>query len=678
MPYSQNKKAVKEVRYLNKDFSSFKANLIEFAKIYFPNTYNDFNEASPGMMFIEMASYVGDVLSYYVDNQFKESLLSFAEEKRTVYNMAQSFGYKPKLGSPSSGELDVFQTVPAISEGSGENFTTKPDLRYAMEIKSGMRIQGGGVTFSTVEDCNFKFSSSYDPMDISVYESANNIPVTYLLKKSVKIESGEVTTEFFTFGNATKFDRVALSNPVVTEVISCTDDDGNDWYPVDYLAQDTVFEDMENNADTDPDLAQYADQSPYLLKLLKTSRRFTTYIREDGKTELRFGAGISDSPDEEIIPNPNNVGSSLPGSPTYLNTAFDPSNFLNTRTYGQAPSNTTLAVTYRYGGGVNHNALANSITSVVSSTINLSSVGLDAGLVNSSRTSLAVTNPDSTTGGKGAESIVEVKNNTLAYFQAQQRAVTKADYITRVYALPPKYGNVAKAYIVQDTQIDPASVNPKPKKKKKKRSIDGKEVINVEPQKPSVIPNPLAMNLYILGFDANRKLISLNQAVKENIQTYLTQFRMMTDAINIKNAYVINIGVKCNILTKSGYNKEQVVLQSIERIKNFFNIDNWQIGQPIVLGDLAYQISLVDGVSAVVAPDDEDESLGKSEKPPIVQIVNKHSKADGYSGNLYDIVAATKEGVVYPSMDPSCFEMRFPNIDIEVRVVGDSTGGGNY
>jgi len=141
---------------------------------------------------------------------------------------------------------------------------------------------------------------------------------------------------------------------------------------------------------------------------------------------------------------------------------------------------------------------------------------------------------------------------------------------------------------------------------------------------------------------------------------------------------VINIGVKCNILTKSGYNKEQVVLQSIERIKNFFNIDNWQIGQPIVLGDLAYQISLVDGVSAVVAPDDEDESLGKSEKPPIVQIVNKHSKADGYSGNLYDIVAATKEGVVYPSMDPSCFEMRFPNIDIEVRVVGDSTGGGNY
>jgi hypothetical protein len=152
---------------------------------------------------------------------------------------------------------------------------------------------------------------------------------------------------------------------------------------------------------------------------------------------------------------------------------------------------------------------------------------------------------------------------------------------------------------------------------------------------------------------------------------------MMTDAINIKDAYVINIGVKCNILTKAGYNKEQIILQSIQKIRNYFDIEKWQIGQPIVLGDIAYQVSLVDGVSAVVAPDDEDEELGKNDKPPIVQIVNKHSRADGYSGNLYDIVSATKEGVVYPSMDPSCFEMKYPSIDIEVRVVGDSLGGVN-
>ena len=648
MPYTTSKKSVKEVRYLNKDFTSFKDNLIEFSKIYFPNAYNDFNESSPGMMFIEMASYGGDVLSYYIDNQFKESLLSFAEEKRTVYNMAQTFGYKPKLSSASSVDLDVFQTVPALSSGTGGSYTTKPDLNYAMKLKSGMEIKSEtGVSFTTTEDCNFKFSSSYDPMTITVYESSNNVPVTYLLRKGVRASSGTVTTEFFTFNNAEKYKRIALANQNVLEIISCTDSDGNSWYEVPFLAQDTVFTDMENTEKNDDELYTYSDQAPYLLKLLKTSRRFTTFIREDGKTELRFGAGTSDSPDEEIIPNPDEVGSSLPGSPTYLNTAFDPSNFLATKAYGQAPSNTQLTIIYRYGGGINNNIIANTLRSIQSANIELDETGLNANLAATTKNSIAVNNPQPATGGRSAESIIEVKNNALAYFQAQQRAVTKEDYIARVYALPPKYGNVAKAYIVQDTQLDSQS----------------------GANSDSRIINPLALNMYLLGFDANKKLVTVNQAVKENIQTYLTQFRMVTDAINIKNAFVINIGVKFNVLTKVGYNKEEVVLKSIQRVKDFFNIDKWQIGQPIVLADLAYQISLVDGVSAVVPPE-EDNPNGHP-----VLITNKFKVGSGYSGNAYDIVGATRGGVVYPSLDPSCFELKYPNIDIEGRAVGNSTGG---
>ena len=600
------------------------------------------------MMFIEMASYVGDVLSYYIDNQFKESLLSFAEEKRTVYNMAQTFGYKPKLSSASSVDLDVFQTVPALSSGTGGSYTTKPDLNYAMKLKSGMEIKSEtGVSFTTTEDCNFKFSSSYDPMTITVYESSNNVPVTYLLRKGVRASSGTVTTEFFTFNNAEKYKRIALANQNVLEIISCTDSDGNSWYEVPFLAQDTVFTDMENTEKNDDELYTYSDQAPYLLKLLKTSRRFTTFIREDGKTELRFGAGTSDSPDEEIIPNPDEVGSSLPGSPTYLNTAFDPSNFLATKAYGQAPSNTQLTIIYRYGGGINNNIIANTLRSIQSANIELDETGLNANLAATTKNSIAVNNPQPATGGRSAESIIEVKNNALAYFQAQQRAVTKEDYIARVYALPPKYGNVAKAYIVQDTQLDSQS----------------------GANSDSRIINPLALNMYLLGFDANKKLVTVNQAVKENIQTYLTQFRMVTDAINIKNAFVINIGVKFNVLTKVGYNKEEVVLKSIQRVKDFFNIDKWQIGQPIVLADLAYQISLVDGVSAVVPPE-EDNPNGHP-----VLITNKFKVGSGYSGNAYDIVGATRGGVVYPSLDPSCFELKYPNIDIEGRAVGNSTGG---
>ena len=434
MPYTAPKKSVKEVRYLNKDFTSFKDNLIEFAKQYFPNEYNDFNESSPGMMFIEMASYVGDVLSYYIDNQFKESLLAFAEEKKTIYNMAQSLGYKPKLSTAASTGIDIFQTVPATTSGTGDSYVTAPDLDYAMLIKAGMEIKSdSGVTFITQEDCNFKFSSSYDPMEISIYESSGNTPVTYLLKKSAKASSGNVTTEYITFNDAEKYKRIALTNSNITEILEVTDSDGNKWHEVPFLAQDTVFQDMENLSTNDDQLYTYADQAPYLLKLLKTSRRFTTYIREDGRTEMRFGAGISDSPDEEIVPNPDEVGSSLPGSPSYLGTASDPSNFLKTKAYGQAPSNTTLTIKYRYGGGVNHNIRANSLRNVQFSNVTLDDSGLSSALAASTRNSIAVNNPNPAAGGRGPESIFEVKNNTLAYFQAQQRPVTKEDYITRVY-----------------------------------------------------------------------------------------------------------------------------------------------------------------------------------------------------------------------------------------------------
>ena len=648
MPYSTPKKSVKEVRYLNKDFTSFKENLIEFSKIYFPREYNDFNESSPGMMFIEMASYVGDVLSYYIDNQFKESLLAFAEEKRTVYNMAQSLGYKPKLATPATAILDIYQTVPANVSGTGEDTVTSPDLDYAFTVKEGMElISDSGITFTTQEDCNFSFESISEPKDTTIYES-NVVPVTYLLKKSVKVVSGEVSTDFFTFNTAEKYKRIALSNSNVTEIISCTDSDGNDWYEVPFLAQDTVFTDMENTSQNDDELYAFADQAPYLLKLLKTTRRFTTFIREDGKTELRFGAGTSDSPDEEIVPNPDEVGSSLPGSPSKLGQALDPSNFLDTKAYGQAPSNTQLTITYRHGGGVEHNVISNSIRSIQSSRVVLDETGLSSVLVSSTRNSIAVNNPLPASGGRGAQSVIEVKNNTLSYFQAQQRAVTKEDYITRVYALPPKYGNVSKAYIVQDSQLDVNGV--------------------ANQNGTNRIENPLALNLYVLGYDSDKKLSMLNKAVKENIQTYLTQFRMVTDAVNIKDAFVINIGVNFDLLTKVGYNKEEVVLRAIQEVQSFFDIDKWQIGQPIVLADLAYRLSLVDGVSAVVPP----ESNNPNNLP--VSIVNKYKESDGYSGNLYDINAATKEGIIFPSLDPSCFELKFSS-DIQGRVVGDSAGG---
>ena len=447
----------KEVKYLNKDFEGFRNDLIEFAKSYFPNTYNDFNESSPGMMFIEMAAYIGDVLSYYVDNQFKESILAYAEEKRTIYNIAQSLGYKPKVSYPATTVLDVFQTVPAI--GTADN--VRPNMNYALTISDTTKVKSEttGKTFRFMDNVNFKYSGSNDPTTVSIFETDSNVPTKYLLKKRVRAISGELKEELVTFTSAVQYDKIVLGNPNVIEIISVTDSDGNNWYEVPFLAQDTIFDEVENISSNDSELTQYNDTAPYLLKLRKTPRRFTAFIRDDNRTELRFGAGVSDNPDEEIVPNPDRVGSSLASGVSKLDTAFDPANFLNTRTYGLAPSNTTLTIKYTVGGGIEDNVPANDIKNISDITFDIDDSALVAATVQDAKDSVAVNNPDPAAGGRSGESLVEVKNNALAYFQAQSRAVTKEDYMIRALSLPQRFGNIAKTYIVQDEQLNQAEEN---------------------------------------------------------------------------------------------------------------------------------------------------------------------------------------------------------------------------
>ena len=655
---SIQKDTVKSINYLNKDFNDFKVNLVEFAKQYFPNTYNDFNEASPGMMFIEMAAYVGDVLSYYIDSQFRESLLAYAEEKRNVFNIAQSFGYKPKTTSPADVVLDVFQTVPALNG--------KPDYRYALTVDEGTQVNASsnGTTFRTLEDVNFKFSSSYDTREVNIFETDSGEPTKFLLKKKVKARSGEISTDFFDFGTAEKYSQVRLGNPDVIEIISCTDSDGNKWYEVDSLARDTIFEDMENNSANDPSSVGDRESAAYILKLKRVSRRFTTYINENDETVLRFGAGISDNPDEEIIPNPTNVGSNLPGSPSYLTTAFDPSNFLKTSTFGMAPANTTLTIEYTHGGGIDDNVNVGDVNQLGPISFTINETGLSTSLAQESKDSVSFSNPKPATGGSSGETVRETRENALAYFQSQQRAVTKDDYIVRAYSLPPKYGTVAKIHMSQDEQLSKVGMA-----EKLEREITSADVgTSLKDLQVNNIPNPLAMNMYTLGFDSNKKLAPLTQTTKQNLKTYLSQYRLVTDAINIKDAYIINIAVNFAILTKIGFNKNEVLLRCVSTVQDFFDIDRWQIGQPIVLADLVYELSLVDGVATVVNPTENN-----SKNLPIV-IENKYQTSQGYSGNFYDINTSLRCGILYPALDPSIFEIKFPNSDIKGKVLGDNLG----
>jgi len=617
----------KDIRYLNKDFSQFRANLIEFSKNYFPNTYNDFNESSPGMMFIEMASYVGDVLSYYTDSQLKESLMPLASERGNVLALSANLGYRTKNKIPATVDIDVFQLLPAKTTVDGK----VPDWDYALTLKEGMLIgaEGTELEFRTLSLVNFKVSSSFDPTDVSIYQinDVDSTPDFYLLKKKVKAIAGTLRTETFDFASAKRFDKILLNPADVIEIVSITDSDNNSWTEVPYLAQDTVFESIANTIQNDPDLSVYTNV-PYLIKLKKTARRFITKFRSDKKLEIQFGPGVSDNDDEEIIPNPDNVGSSLNGLRTQFDHPIDPSNFMYTKTYGLAPSNTTLTVSYTTGGGIESNVASFTLKNINSIQYQIDSQNLSIALLSRIKASVACTNPLPAIGGKSEESIEEIRQNAMATFASQQRAVTAQDYIIRAYSMPSRFGSVAKAYIIQDQQLNPDN---------------GQEMI----------PNPLALNLYTLGYDLNGSLTVLNDAVKENLKTYLNSYRILTDAVNIKNAHIINIGLQFEIITLPEYNSNEVLLKCIDKLKTSFNSKIWQINQPIILSKIYTDLDRVEGVQSV----------------PSIKIVNLYNATQGYSGNVYDIAAATKAGVIYPSLDPSIFEIKNLNRDIIGKVV---------
>ena len=619
----------KDVKYLNKDFAQFRQNLINFTRQYFPNTYNDFNESSPGMMFIEMASYVGDVLSYYTDVSYRESLLRSAREEGNILQLSQLFGYTPKLNTPAIVDLDVFQLVPSIGDGAN----ARPDNRYALSIQGGMQVSDANqVTFRTLAPVDFNSSGSADPLDISVYEIDDTGNVQYYLyKKTVKAISGEVVTRTYSFGDPKPYDKIALPETNVLDIISITSDAGTTWNQVDYLAQDTIFEDIANIPFNDPDLAVHRSSAPYILKLRRTPRRFVTRVREDLRTEIQFGSGISSDADEEIIPNPKNVGLGLDYLSRTTNSNIDPSNFLYTSTYGLAPNNEVLTVTYAIGGGVSDNVSSNTLVNIGNITYDTLTEYNDLDLT-FVKDSVAVNNPAAAVGGKAKDSVDDIRQNALAAFAAQNRSITREDYITRCYAMPAKYGSVVKAYIVGDTQIDTSDTEyPR-----------------------DVVTNPLALNLYTLGYDSNKNLVPLNSVIKENLRTYLSNYRMLTDAVNIKNAFIVNIGIEFEVIPQPNQNSNEVLLRCVNRLRQLFDNDRMQINAPININNLITELDKLEGVQSV----------------PSLDIINKYDRNQGYSGNVYDIPTATKHNIIYPSLDPCIFEVKYPSTDIKGRIVG--------
>ena len=618
----------KDIRYLDRDFDSLKQGLIEFAKVYYPNTYNDFNEASPGMMFIEMASYVGDVLNYYIDSQLKESLILQSTERNNVMMMAAAMGYKPKISIPSVVDIDVFQLLPA----SGSGVSSSADLNYALKIEAGMQIRSSiaSTEFIIQDAIDFKSDNIYESREISVYSlDEYGAPTYYLAKKTAKAISARIVETTVEIGAPTKFYKTLLTAANIIGIQDITDSDGNTWYEVPYLAQDTVFEQVQNTAFNDPDASVYSAETPYLLKLKRVPRRFISRaVGED--LEIQFGAGISSSPDEELLATPENIGLSLPTGKPDIDFSIDPTSPVYTSTYGLVPSNTTLTIRYLVGGGIQSNVPSSTINEVISintanSNLPPNTPTLNTTIINS----IVVNNPIGAVGGRSGETIDEIRQNAIAQLSSQNRAVTREDYIIRAYSMPTSQGSVAKVYINPDEQ---------------NRIETG--------QTSTAIANPLAMNMYVLSYNSDKSLVNANRAIKENLKTYISQYRMLTDSINIRDAYIINIGIDFEIITIPSSNSNEVLLKVIQSVKTFFNIDNWQINQPIIISDLFALILSTSGVQTVTN----------------INIINKNQQQSGYSNVTYNIELATKNGIIYPSLDPSIFEVKYPNLDIKGRI----------
>ncbi len=613
----------RNIVYTERNFNSFRNSLINYSQTYFPNTYNDFSTDSTGMLFIEMAAYVGDVLSFYLDNQIQETFIQYARQEQNLFDLAYMLGSKPKVTTAATVDVAIYQLLPNKIDVNGASV---PDFNYALKIPSGFQLtsnENASINFITEDVCDFSVSSSQDPTDISIYSLSANTPQRFLLKKTRKAISGTINSIQSVFNAPSKYPTVNINASSIINVLDCFDSDGNQWHEVLNLAQDTVFTTKINASYTDPNAIQ--DDAPNLLNLKQVQRRFTTRFLNSTTLQLGFGAGTVTDNDEDLVPNPDNVGTGLAFSKDKLTAAYSPLNFMFTDTYGIAPANTTLTIRYLTGGGLSANVESGTLTNFNNEGVVFKNPDLtNTPLANIIFNSLATNNILAADGGQGADTVEEIRQNALGNFQNQLRTVTQQDYLIRALSMPANIGTIAKAFI-QPTKVAEYGIGEL----------------------------PTILDMYVLSYNSNKTLRTASSTLKQNLKTYLSEYRMINDSIKIKDAYIINITCEFDIIVLPNFNNNEVILNCINSLTEYFSIDNWNINQPILLKSLSILIDKVEGVQTVTN----------------VFIKNIAGASKGYSDYSYDISAATNNGIIYPSVDPMIFELKYPTSDIVGRVV---------
>lgn len=615
MAINDNKTALKSVRkrnYLARDFDGFRTVLLDYARQYYPDRIQDFSESSMGGLFLDMAAYVGDNMSFYLDHLYGELNNDTVVETVNIERALRNAGVPIAGASAAVVQVDFYMEVPVISDGS-----LTPDPTLLPTINAGTKIiSDNGTEFSLLDDVVFWKSDEktgtikVDPLVEEVNgRRINGRIVTKILKKSGTCGSGNQISQTFSIGDFVQFRRLTLSQPNVTQIISVSDSQGNTYYEVGNLTHDVVYKNVLNTSENTNSLMLVKDD----LKVIPAPYRFVKETSlNDRKSTLVFGGGTADNLEDDIIPDPSEFSIPLPYSQTFSKIAVNPQKMLQTSTLGIAAINTMLTVTYRYGGGLSHNTPANTIKNISDLSITFPgnpTPGQQAQI----RSTIEASNPEKASGGEDALSAEELLALIPSIKNSQERIVTKEDLLSRVYTMPSNFGRVFRASITR---------NPN---------------------------NPLSSRLYIISRDNNNQLVAAHDKLKINLRRYLSSYRMISDAVDIMDAQVINLELYFQIIVDPSLNK-QVLLQSIiSDLKNQFKITNFHIGQPIVASDIVSTIFEKPGVVAV------DE----------IKFNNMYGtiKNKIYSPVTFDVQLNTKNQIVYPP-EGSIFEIKYPDINI--------------
>jgi hypothetical protein len=597
----------KDISYLAKDFEGFRAELINYSKNHYGNKIIDFSETSVAGMFIDVASYVGDSLSYYLDHQFNELSLTTAIEPKNIENLARQSGVEIEGASPAFVFAKIRLTVPASSVDGlrvvNESFLPK--------ILAGTKFStDSGVNFYLVETIDFAQVDALGNLLISITPNSltDGVVDDFIVEAEGYCTSAQFVVEKFPVGNdRIPFRTITLGNVNVHSIDYIRDSAGDEYYEVDSLTQDTVFL-KEINSRNDLDLV------PFRLKMLPAPKRFIKIKSSiSGLATIRFGSGNEDTFDEDAIPDPSDHAVTLFGDrKTFSRVSIDPNSFLTTNTLGISPRNTTLSIKYSHGGGINHNIDPGELKLIDELRTQFKS-SVQGNIVASIRRTASVTNEFPGFGGENAPSTEQIRNIGLLSHTLQKRVVTREDLLARIYNMPTNFGRVFRAAIRD---------NPN---------------------------NQLATQLFVISRNKQGNLVLSPDTLKENMSIYLSKFRLISDAVDIVDASIVNLGIKYSVSLERGYSKLGVLQSINSKLKSYFNIKNFQIDQPILLGEVENIILNCIGVISLLS----------------LKFVNIAGVSEErvYSNLRYSPNRNIDRGLLFPPTG-GIFEIRFPNDDI--------------